>query len=174
MEELPGVLWTYRTTSGKPTRVSPFTLTYEMEAIIPTEIGMSTIRMEIPKEANAKAHARDLDMTDKIREVAAMCMALYQQRTKKLYNRWVTQCSYQARVLVLRRVFESTIDSTADKFQPNWEGPYTIIRGGLTGSYTLDKMGGTLVPKIWNTTHLKRYYQYKFFSFKVLSIKFLL
>ena len=44
VKELPRGLWAYRTTSRKPTGESPFTLTYGMKAIIPTEIGMPTIR----------------------------------------------------------------------------------------------------------------------------------
>ena len=36
VEELPGVLWAYRTTARKPTGVSPFALTYWMEAVIST------------------------------------------------------------------------------------------------------------------------------------------
>ena len=35
-----------------------------MEAIIPTEIGMPTLRTEILEEANTKALAKDLDMKD--------------------------------------------------------------------------------------------------------------
>ena len=29
--------------------------------------------------------------------------------------------------LVLRRVFENTANTTEGKFQPNWEGPYTVV-----------------------------------------------
>ena len=50
-------------------------------------------------------------------------------------------------------------DPPVGKFQPNWEGPYVIIRVGIVGSYALNKIDGALVPKMWNTTHLKRYYQ---------------
>ena len=57
-----------------------------MEAIIPTEIGMPTLRTEIPEEANTEALARDLDMTNELREAAAMRMTSYQQRTTNLYN----------------------------------------------------------------------------------------
>ena len=35
VDELPGVLWAYRTTSCKPTDISPFPLTYGMETIVP-------------------------------------------------------------------------------------------------------------------------------------------
>ena len=66
---------------------------------------------------------------------------------------------FQPRDLVLRRVFENTTDPIAGKFQPNWEGPYLIIRAGESGAYALDKLDGTPVPRMWNATHLKRYYQ---------------
>ena len=50
VDELPGVLWAYRTTAPRSTGISPFTITYEMEAIIPTEIGMPTIRSDVPEQ----------------------------------------------------------------------------------------------------------------------------
>ena len=78
VDELLEVLWAYRTTSRKPTRLSPFALTYGMEAIIHTEIGMPTIRVEIPKKANSKAIAKDLDITNELREAVAVCIASYQ------------------------------------------------------------------------------------------------
>ena len=59
-------------TSQKPTGASPFALTYGMEAIIPTEIGMPTLRTEIPEEVNAAVVTKDLDMTNKLREAAAV------------------------------------------------------------------------------------------------------
>ncbi|RVW90247.1 Retrovirus-related Pol polyprotein from transposon 17.6 [Vitis vinifera] len=42
VEELPGVLWAYRTTPGRPTGNTPFALAYGMDAVIPTEIGLPT------------------------------------------------------------------------------------------------------------------------------------
>ncbi|KAL0319786.1 UNVERIFIED_CONTAM: Pro-Pol polyprotein [Sesamum radiatum] len=39
IDELPGVLWAYRTTARKSTGESPFNLVYGTEAVIPTEIG---------------------------------------------------------------------------------------------------------------------------------------
>ena len=63
------------------------------------------------------------------------------------------------RDLVLRRVFENTIDLAAGKFQPNWEVPYTIVTVGSIRSYALDKLNRTPMPMMWNATHLKRYYQ---------------
>ncbi|RVW20112.1 hypothetical protein CK203_115703 [Vitis vinifera] len=43
VDELPSILWVYRTTSRRPTRVTPFALTYGMEVVIPIEIGLPTL-----------------------------------------------------------------------------------------------------------------------------------
>ena len=77
VKELPRVLWAYRTTSWKPTGISPFALTYGMEAIIPTKIGMPTIQAKIPKKANVQAIAKDLDTTNELREAATIRIASY-------------------------------------------------------------------------------------------------
>ena len=66
MEELPGVLWAYITTARKPTDISLFALTYGMEAVIPTEIGLPTIRTATPELENAESIARELDVSDEL------------------------------------------------------------------------------------------------------------
>ena len=132
---------------------------YGMEAIIPTEIGMPTFRIGIPEEANVEAVTKDLDMADELREAAVVRIASYQQRLANLYNMRVKPRIFQDRDLVLRRVFENTANPVDRKIQQNWEGPYTIVRVGAVGSYALNKIDGTLIPRMWNATHLKRYYQ---------------
>ena len=72
MEELPGVLWAYRTTARKPTGVSPFALTYEMEEVIPTEIGLPTVRTTTPESVNEESIIRELDTSDELREATAI------------------------------------------------------------------------------------------------------
>ena len=49
-----------------------------MKAIIPTGIGMPTLRTEIPKKANTEAITKDLNMADELREVVVVSMASYQ------------------------------------------------------------------------------------------------
>nr|GEU61042.1 reverse transcriptase domain-containing protein [Tanacetum cinerariifolium] len=44
MEELPHVLWAHRTMIKSSNEDTSFSLTYEMKAVIPTEIGMPTLR----------------------------------------------------------------------------------------------------------------------------------
>ena len=116
MEELPGVLWAYRTTARKPTCISPFALTYGMEAIIPTEIGLPTIRTTTPKSENARLVVRELDTSDELREAAAIRVASYQRRLANSYNKRVRPRVFQPGELVLRKVFENTTDPMAGKF----------------------------------------------------------
>ena len=44
VEELPHVLWTYRTTPRKSTGETPFSMIYRAEAVIPLENGFPTMR----------------------------------------------------------------------------------------------------------------------------------
>ena len=129
-----------------------------MKAIIPTEIGMPTIRTEIHEEANTEAIIKDLDTTEELQEAAVVRIATYQQRLVSLHNQRVKPRTFKAGDLVLRRVFENMANPTDRKFQPNWEGPYIVVRVGTTGSYALSKPDGTAIPRMWNVMHLKKYY----------------
>ncbi|RVW29552.1 Gag-Pol polyprotein [Vitis vinifera] len=85
VEELPGVLWAYRTTPGRPTGNTPFALTYGMDAVIPTEIGLPTIRTDAAKQKDANTElGRNLDWADEVRESASIRMADYQQRHQRI------------------------------------------------------------------------------------------
>ena len=44
VEELPHVLWTYKTTPRKSTGETPFSMTYGAKAVIPLENGFPTMR----------------------------------------------------------------------------------------------------------------------------------
>ena len=119
VDELPGVLWAYRMTTRRPTGISPFALIYGMEAIIPIEIGMPTLRTDRPEQMSTESIIKDLDTTDELRETAVIRVASYHRQLKNLYNRRVKPRVFQPRDLVLRRVFENTADLVAGKFQAN-------------------------------------------------------
>ena len=72
---------------SKTNGISPFT--YGIEAIIPIEIGMATLRIRIPEEANAETITKDLDMPNELCEAVAVRIESYWQRLENLYNRRV-------------------------------------------------------------------------------------
>ena len=119
VDELPGVLWAYRTAARRPTGISLFALTYGMEAIVPIEIGMPTLRIDLPKQPNAETVIKDLDMANELLEVAVVQIASYNNRLANLNNRRVKPHMFQLGDLVLRKVFENTTDPSVGKFQPN-------------------------------------------------------
>ena len=110
VEELPGVIWAYRTTARKPTDISPFALNYGMEAVIPTEIGLPTIRTTTPESKNAGSVVRELDTSDELWEAVAIRVASYQRCLENSYNKRVRPWVFQQGDLVLRKVFENTTD----------------------------------------------------------------
>ena len=93
----------YITTSRKPTRESPFTLTYGTEAIVPTEIGMPTIQIEIPEEVNAEAITKDLDTTDELREVAVVRISIISAEAGKLAQPACKAAYIQSRGVSLKK-----------------------------------------------------------------------
>nr|CAN69893.1 hypothetical protein VITISV_005621 [Vitis vinifera] len=120
VEELPSVLWAYRTTPGRLTGNTPFALAYGMDAIIPTEIGLPTIRTEAGKQDDANAElGQNLDWADEVRETASIWMVDYQQRASAHYNHKVRPRSFKNGTLVLRKVFENTTEIGVGKFQAN-------------------------------------------------------
>ena len=130
-----------------------------MEAVIPKEIGMPTLQTNMPKQLSTESIVKDLDTTYELRETAAVQIASYHRRLANLYNRCVKPRVFQPGDLVLRNVFKNTSNPAAEKFQPNWEGPYIVTQASESGSYALDKVDGTPIPRMWNAMHLKRYYQ---------------
>ena len=99
-----------------------------MEVVIPTKIGLPTVRTATPESENVESVVRELDISDELREAAAIRIASYQRRLANSYNKRVKPRVFQLGDLVLRKVFENTADPTIGKFQPNWEGPYVITR----------------------------------------------
>ena len=98
-----------------------------MEVIIPIEIGMPTLRIGIPEHANDEAVTKDLDMADELCKAIVVRIASYHQRLANLYKRRVKPRTFQYGDLVSRKVFENTTNPEDRKFQPNWEGSYTVV-----------------------------------------------
>ena len=71
VEELPHVLWTYRTTPRKSTGETPFSMTFGAEAVIPLENGFPTMRTSIfTSDGNDELLKKNLDLIEEQRENA--------------------------------------------------------------------------------------------------------
>ena len=120
MEELPHVLWTYRTTPRRSTGETPFSMTYGAEAVIPLESGFPMTRTSSfnPKD-NDEQLARGLDLIEEKRENAMVQLAHYQQKLNRGYDANVRIRPLTPSDLVLRKVVGLAKNSTWGKLGPN-------------------------------------------------------
>ena len=87
LEELPHVLWTYQTTSCRSTRETPFSMTYEAEAVIPLEAGFPMLKTSsFYPSSNDELLGKSLDLIEERREKAMVQLAYYQQKLKRGYD----------------------------------------------------------------------------------------
>ena len=64
-EELPNVLWAYRTTPQISTSETPYSSDYEAEAVIPTEISLCSVRTwNLSPIMNEESMVRHLDLLE--------------------------------------------------------------------------------------------------------------
>ena len=83
VEELPHVLWTYRTTPRRSTEETPFPMTYGAEAVLPLETSFPTLKSStFTLRNNDELLGRSLDLAEEKRERAMIQLAYYYQKLK--------------------------------------------------------------------------------------------
>nr|XP_023906600.1 uncharacterized protein LOC112018320 [Quercus suber] len=158
-EELPRVLWAYRTTPRQSTGETPFSLTYGAEAVIPTEVNLCSARVaRFDQAKNDEMMVECLDKMKECREMATIRLAEYQQKLAQRYNRGVRTREFIAGDLVLRKAVGNMRDTGAGKLAQTWEGPYRVTAMAGAGAYFLEDLDERQLPRPWNVHNLKKYY----------------
>ncbi|GMH20141.1 hypothetical protein Nepgr_021982 [Nepenthes gracilis] len=79
VDELPSVLWSYRTTPQEPTRETPFNLCYGVEAVVPIEVGLPYLRVKCFGPATNIQRLRECrDLLLKVRNGTCLRTIAYQ------------------------------------------------------------------------------------------------
>ncbi|KAL0405767.1 UNVERIFIED_CONTAM: hypothetical protein Slati_3890600 [Sesamum latifolium] len=152
----------YRTTVRTPTQSTPYALVYGVEAVLPLEQQIPSLRIAIQegltKEENAHIRLEELEALDEKRLEAQQRLECYQARLSKAFNKKVRPRSFQVGDLVLavRRPIITT-HRTGNKFLPKWDGPYVVKEAYTNGAYKLVAEDGLRIGPI-NGKFLKRYY----------------
>ena len=155
LEELPNVLWAYRTTAKTLTGETPFKLNYGAEAVVPIKVGITSMKREFFLGGNIDYQLKfNLDCLDKTREEASKRMNKYQQKMTEYYNKRV-------KLRRLRR-FRFTQNHTSNKGLS--KSSNQLGKDPTRSSTSQDKevitwnrwMGRDSQP--WNIEHLKRYH----------------
>ncbi|XP_071902711.1 uncharacterized protein [Coffea arabica] len=104
IDELPTILWAYRTTPRTATQETPFVLTYGAEVVILVAIGVPSNRVQHFVAQNNEEEMRfNLDLLEHRREEAVNIMAKYKGQVKRYYNAKVRHLAFKPGDLVLRR-----------------------------------------------------------------------
>ncbi|GAU31738.1 hypothetical protein TSUD_146250 [Trifolium subterraneum] len=121
-EMLPFALHGYRTSVRTSTGAPPFSLVYGMEAVLPVEVEIPSMRVLMETElAEAEWCQNRYDQLNLIEEkrMAALCHGqLYQRRMKQAFDRKVRPREFREGDLVLKKILS---------FQPDSRGKWSLI-----------------------------------------------
>lgn len=158
VENVPNVLWAYRTTPRVSTGETPYSLVYGVEAVIPAEIGLPSPRVvSFVSSANDEELRTNLDLLEERRDQAYIVQARYKETMAKYYNDRVLSRQFKPGDMVLRKN-EASHAEPSGKLSPNWEGPYVVTSAATSGSYLLATPDGHPLPRPWHISNLRRFY----------------
>ena len=107
----------------------PYSLVYGMEAILPIEMGVRSLRTvlesEIPEADWLQSRYDQLCMLDEKRLKALYHIQGYKSRLRKAFDKKVRTRDLKLEDLVLKEIQASVQDANG-KFKQNWAGPYII------------------------------------------------
>jgi len=160
-EKLPFALFAYRTSVRTSTGATPFSLVYGMEAVLPIEVEIPSLRvlMESKLEEAEWVRAR-YDQLNLIEEkrLRAICHGqMYQKRMIAAHDKKVRPREFHEGELVLRKILPIQKDLRG-KWAPNWEGPYVVKKAFSGGALILTEMDGKELPNPVNSDVVKKYY----------------
>ncbi|KAL0342548.1 UNVERIFIED_CONTAM: hypothetical protein Scaly_1917400 [Sesamum calycinum] len=122
-ERIGEALWAYRTTVRTPTQATPYALVYGVEAVLPLEQQIPSLRIAIQEglteEENARIRLEELEALDEKRLEAQQRLECYQARLCRAFNK---KCVFSGWRFAVRPII--TTHRTGNKFLPKWDGPY--------------------------------------------------
>ena len=128
-EKLPFALWDYRTSLHTSIAATSYSLVYGMEAMLPVEIEMGSLRITLEQqifEAEwAQSHYDQLSLLDEKRLRAIDHVEAYQRKITRAFRKRVKPRKFHKGDLVLK-VLRRLINDPRGKFRPTWSRPYVI------------------------------------------------
>ncbi|KAI3740511.1 hypothetical protein L2E82_30972 [Cichorium intybus] len=158
VEDLPSVLWSYRTTPRTGTQETPFNLVYGTEAVLPPELMVTSLRVAnfTPEQTDTDLQ-QNLDLMEEKREASLLRKAILKHKTEKYYNQRIKGRALKINDWVLRKNEVSHVEPQG-KLGPTWEGPYKVVKAHRNGSYVSETMEGKVIPRTWNIQNLRKFH----------------
>ncbi|XP_074374386.1 uncharacterized protein LOC141714786 [Apium graveolens] len=126
VDELPNVLWSYRTTAKIATGISPFRMTFGLEAVSPVEVFLNSPRAEhFDSDSSQEGLNLHNILLEEVRDETTAKVLQHQEKTAAYFNKKVKVKKFLVGDLVLR---ESTASQPTiiGKFKAPWDGPYQV------------------------------------------------
>jgi len=125
--------------------------------MILVEVGEPSIKRQLfDLFLNKESLAVGLDFLNELRDKSKIHEAACKLRATRRYNTKVRARSFDKGDLVWR--MRRNARKTDDKFSSNREGTFRIREVGEGGAYHLEWLSGKIVPRMWNATPLKFYF----------------
>ena len=160
-EMLPFALHGYRTSVRTSTGATPFSLVYGMEAVLPIEVEIPSMRILMETQLSeaewCQSRYDQLNLIEEKRMTALCHGQLYQKRMKQAFDRKVKPREFKEGDLVLKKMILFHNDSRG-KWTPNYEGPYVVKKAFSGGALILTNMDGEELPRPVNTDAVKKYF----------------
>jgi len=159
-EMLSFALHAYRTAVRTSTGTTLYALVYGMEAVMPLEVEIPSLRVLMDSELEeaewAKVRYEQLNLISEKRLAAICHHQLYQKRMAKTYDKKVRPRVFQEGDLVLKKLL-SLPGEDQSKWAPNYEGPYVVKKAFSGGALKLSRMDGENLARPVNSDSVKRY-----------------
>ena len=153
-------LWAYRTSVNSTTVFTPFQLVYGLEAILPIECKIPSLKLAVELLPNTYAEKERLLYLIRLDETwrdATLVIEAQKKRVKAQYNKHVKPRVFSEGDLVL--LYDQDRDMLgAGKFKAMWRGPYIVRQVLEKGAYELVDYDGILLSEPRNGLYLKKYY----------------
>ncbi|EOY20400.1 RNA-directed DNA polymerase (Reverse transcriptase), Ribonuclease H [Theobroma cacao] len=160
-EKLPFALHAYRTTVRTSTGATSFTFVYGMEAVLPIEVEIPSLRVlkevQLEEAEWVNIHYEQLNLIEE-KKLTALCHGLlYQKRMMRAYGKKVHPRQFQEGELVLKRILPNQQDPRG-KWMSNWERPFVVKKAFSEGTLILADMDGKEFSNPVNADAVKKYF----------------
>ena len=151
----------YRTSVRTSTGATPFSLVYGMEAVLPFEVKIPSLRVfretKLEEAEWVQARYDQLNLIDEKR-LAAICHGqLYQNRMKKAFDKKVRPREFREGDLVVKNIISVQKDHRG-KWMSNYEGPYVVKKVFSGGALILTRMDEEELLLPVNSNTVKKFY----------------
>ena len=152
-------LCAYRCAFKVTTKFTPFQLIYGLEAILPIELEVQSLRIALDEKMDdddfLKHRLVILEKMDEIQAQAHLNMEAIQKYRKSYYNSKLASKKLEPNDLVL--LYDNIFQRFLEKFKMRWFGPYRILRSFPNGSVELQDFAGKIHLTRYNGYRLKSY-----------------